>query len=96
MNAILTHLLGAVRIKSEISVCRVKDGNPYQDMPLILLYAGVVELGRHKGLKIPWTLVSVPVRVRPSALTLSGSPAQFPLLSAARPTTSTPNREFSA
>ena len=32
--------------------------------------AGVAEFGRRKGLKIPRRLVSVPVRVRPSALKL--------------------------
>lgn len=58
-NAMLTHTLEAVKIKLAGAVFCKKDA---------VSKAGVVELGRHKGLKIPWTLVSVPVRVRPSAL----------------------------
>jgi hypothetical protein len=62
MHAMLTRTLKAVKIKSAGVVFCKKDA---------VSKAGVVEFGRHKGLKIPWTLVSVPVRVRPSASSFS-------------------------
>ena len=61
LNAMLTRTLEAVRIKPRGAVFRKNDENSYRDNPLILLSAGVVELGRHKGLKIrnkgDWQLI---------------------------------------
>ena len=54
---------------AKAEVCKTSIHRFESDRRLFLV-AGVAEFGRRKGLKIPRRLVSVPVRVRPSALKL--------------------------